>query len=383
MIFRFQITNFSFLALCNVSVGALIVFALPNCDSRNRVSVPTGPSISKDDNKLGKHVELGKTDQAALSDTDNAKSQNQKTATTISAVQEASESSREFVGTDLDEEWILDRLENEPPKGFVSVGNTSVVFRMSFETLPHAAFKPATRRRPRGHVAEIASYRLGRCLGLNNVPPVVSRRISRKTLRRGLTIKQTAVWPELEAQIKWDQDGFVHGAAIYWIPAMRNLNLESRREMRHWVRWLDSDGDESKAVRPLAREISNMLSFDYLIGNRDRFSGGNIKGDPQGRYLYLRDHDLAFPRKLTDRSHRRIANRMLLAKRFSRGFYHKLRQLTRERFQDELKRDPLSAKEPLLDDQQLAGLFDRREALLSHISSLIQLYGTDRVLIFP
>jgi hypothetical protein len=126
-----------------------------------------------------------------------------------------------------------------------------------------------------------------------------------------------------------------------------------------------------------------MLCFDYLIGNPDRFSGGNIKGDPQGRFLFFRDHDLAFPRKLSEGVHRRIANRMLWAERFSRGFFHNLRRLTRERFQDELKRDPLSDKGPLLDDRQLAGLFDRREALLSHITSLIQLYGTDRVLTFP
>lgn len=375
--------NIGFLALCYVSVGALLVFTLPNCDARKRVFAPTGPSTSKENNKLGKRVELDISDQTEMSETAYANSQNAKTAAATSVAQEARESSREFIGTDLDEESIINQLASEPPKGFVSVGHTSVVFRMSFKTQPHAAFKPATLRRPKGYSAEIAAYRLGRCLGINNVPPVVSRRISRKTLRGGLTITQTTVWPELEARIKWNQDDFVYGAAIYWVPAMRNLNLESRDEMRRWMRWLDIGGDEARAVRPLAREISNMLSFDYLIGNRDRFSGGNIKGDPQGRYLYLRDHDLAFPRRLSDRVHRRIANRMLLAKRFSRGFYHKLRKLTRERFQDELKRDSLSTKGPLLDDRQLAGLFDRREALLSHIYSLIQLYGTDRVLTFP
>jgi len=126
-----------------------------------------------------------------------------------------------------------------------------------------------------------------------------------------------------------------------------------------------------------------MLSFDYLIGNGDRFSGGNIKGDPQGRFLFLRDHDLAFPRKLGEPLHRRIANRMLFAERFSRRFFHNLSELTREAFQREIERDPLSVQGPLLDDRQLAGLFDRREALLSHITSLIQLHGEDRVLAFP
>jgi hypothetical protein len=366
-------------SLCYVSVVALIGIGLPKCSPKNRASFPIG---DKNDNSV-KLIKLDKKEYVGLSDATFTNAQSRTTAAAISTAKKANEPSRVFVGTDLDEEWILNRLASEPPKGFISVGNTSVVFKMSFETPPDAAFKPAAWGRPKGHVAEIAAYRLGRCLGINNIPPTISTRIDRKTLRGGLSIKQTTVWHKLDARIKWNEDGSVQGAAIYWVPAMRNLNLESRREMRRWLRWLDIGGEVSEDVRPLAKDISNMLSFDYLIGNGDRFSGGNIKGDPQGRFLFFRDHDLSFPSKLSDRVHRRIANRMLLAKRFSRGFFHNLRMLTRKRFQDELERDPMSAKGPLLDDRQLAGLFDRREALLSHITSLIQLYGMDRVLVFP
>ncbi len=382
MISRYKIVDLGFFSRCCVLVGALIAIGFLCCDSRNRASFSIGSVLEKDIERenIGK---LDKKVHRELSNETIADGQSRETAAASSNTRKASESSRRFVGTDLDEQWILNRLANEPPKDFISVGNTSVVFKMFFETRPHAAFKPAARSRPKGHVAEIAAYRLGRCLELNNVPPVISRRIKRKTMSGGLTIRQATVWHKLDARIKWNRDGFVQGAAIYWVPAMRNLNLESRRNTQRWLRWLDIDGEVPEAVRPLAKDISNMLSFDYLIGNGDRFSGGNMKGDPQGRFLFLRDHDLAFPRKLSKRLHRRIANRMLSAKRFSRGFFHRLRTLTRERFQDELNRDPLSAKGPLLDGRQLAGLFDRREALLSHISSLVQLYGTDRVLIFP
>lgn len=360
-----------------------MVFGPPKCRPDSHASSQTDSTIYENNESVIEVAENKYKVYSGLYRYAFANAQNRKSAVTRSIVQRGTEQSRIFIGTDLDEQWLLNRMASEPPEDFISVGNTSVVFKMSFETRPDAAFKPASRGRPKGHVAEIAAYRLGRCLGLDNIPPVISKRISRKTLREGLTIGQATVWRKLDERIMWNADGFVQGAAIYWVPAMRNLGLESRPRMRQWLRWLDIDGEVPEDTRPLAKDISNMLSFDYLIGNPDRFSGGNIKGDPEGRFIFLRDHDLAFPRRLGDRAHRRIANRMLWSKRFSRRFYRKLRTLTRERFQDELNLDPLSVKGPLLDDKQMAGLFDRHEALLSHISSLIQLYGADRVLTFP
>ncbi|MBN1655826.1 MAG: hypothetical protein JXA30_18820 [Deltaproteobacteria bacterium] len=358
----------------------MLVIGLPKCTSTYGVS-----SRDKDGEK-DKRIQKTKNEwkgYIGLSETDAEAEQTDKRGVVGSEKSEARRSARSFVGTGLDENRILNHLVKASPRGFVSVGHSSVVFRVRFSSRPDAAYKPAEIKRPKGYLAEIAAYRLARCFDFRNVPPAVSRTFSRKTLRRGLTIGQTTVWPKLEERIDWDEDGSVRGAAIFWVPAMRRLNLESRSEMRRWLKWLDIEGEVPEAMRPLAKDISNMLSFDYLIGNGDRFSGGNIKGDMQGRFIYLRDHDLAFPQKIGDRVHRRIADRMLFAKRFSRVFFRKLSGLTREGLLRELGRDPMSTAAPVLDERQIQGLFDRREALLSHITSLMQLHGEDRVLSFP
>lgn len=294
-----------------------------------------------------------------------------------------------FPGTGLAAGEILKRIAGAEPLSFRSVGNTSIVLKVDLEGEIDAAFKPAWRRRPGGWLLEVAAYRLARLLGLETVPPVVTRRISRQELKGGLELGRDrgGLWRDYEQELLWEEDGRVPGAAILWVQGMRDLGLERRRGalgMQTWSAWLRVDGEPvPEEARALAADLSNMLAFDYLIGNPDRFSGGNMKGDEKGARLYIRDHDLALPRRLSDRAHGRVLRRLLQAERFSRGFYRRLRGLERERLEKELALDPAAAKGPILDEHQLNGLFDRREALLSHISSLVALHGEERVLAFP
>jgi hypothetical protein len=389
--------NLSYGLLWRISIGAFVLIVQQNCESKNEDSFGLFTSTKLEGQKL--EIKENVSVQALIKSAANSSVKprasvgparidlavpDENRRKPLEAVgHRLSEPSFTFIGTELDEDWILNQLLNLSPKGFKSVGATSMVFKMSLGGPIDAAFKAAERTKPRGYLAEIAAYRLARCLGFVNVPPAISRLINRKTIRDGLYTEQTTVWPKLDERLDWDDQGFVHGAAIYWVPAMRDLTIESRREMLRWTQWLDVEGNIPEENKPLAKDISDMLSFDYLIGNFDRFSGSNIKGDPKGRFLYLRDHDIAFPDKLFDTLHRRIANRMLTTKRFSKSFFHKLMELTPERLKQELDLDPISATRPVLDEKQVAGLFDRREALLSHIISLIKLHGEDRVLVFP
>jgi hypothetical protein len=296
---------------------------------------------------------------------------------------EESAGERRFAGTDLVENDILRELLDAPARTFKPVGNTSVVFKMELAGRFDAAFKPASRERPQGYLHEIAAYRLARLLGLDNVPPAIARGISRQSLREGIGHEQAEQWRDYADQLLWREDGRVRGAAIFWVPGLRDLGLESRRSRETWTGWLRIGGELPEQERALAADLSNALAFDYLIGNPDRFSGGNLKGDSSGSRLYLRDHDLGFPRRLPDGVHRRILRRLLQAERFSRAFFRRLQGLTGERLRDEIALDPAAADGPILDEDQLKSVFDRRDGLWSYIASLVAVYGEDRVLAFP
>ena len=73
----------------------------------------------------------------------------------------------------------------------------------------------------------------------------------------------------------------VEGAAIYWIPDMHELGLDTKDGAARWARWLGQDGElpSREKYKAQAADVSTMVCFDYLIGNWDRFSGANAQGD--------------------------------------------------------------------------------------------------------
>lgn len=283
-----------------------------------------------------------------------------------------------FANASLDQDAILKVLIDAPALRFRPVGTSSIVFRATLQADFDAAFKSSSEKRPRAHAAEVAAYRLARLLGMDNVPPAITRRFTSETMRSRLI--PASAWSELRSWIGEDA-GQVTGAAIYWIADIQESGIDTRAGARRYAEWLKHDGVIKDDERMLARDVSNMVAFDCLIGNWDRWSGGNTKGDASGRRLYIRDHDVAFPGRLSEELQRRILDRLTPVERFSAGFVTALRQLTRERFEAELALDPAGAS--LMEGRQIAGMLDRREAVLSHVDALIALRGADSVLVFP
>lgn len=289
---------------------------------------------------------------------------------------------RDFVGTDHAQEFILRRLRNGKTRSYRAVGSTSTVFKVKLAGSVNAAFKSTTTDRPNGPHAEVAAYRLSRCLGLNNVPPAILRDVPVSDLARKLEGANREAWREIRQRLVVAEDGTVRMAAIYWITGLHPLEVDSNRGIESWTRWLSVDGAIPPESRQLAAQISTMVVWDYLIGNFDRFSGGNARGNPEGDVIYLRDHDVAFSGRLGDKIHHRILRRMLRAERFSRSFVAALRALTPAQFRAELARDPAWATGELVDARAIDRLFDRRRAAISHIDSLIGIYGESPVLVF-
>jgi hypothetical protein len=287
-----------------------------------------------------------------------------------------------FLGSDYDDDRVLDQLGHAEPLSFKPVGSTSTVFHVRFKSAVEAAFKATTGNRPHGPASEVAAYRLGRCLGLDSVPPAVSREIPAAQIHALLDPKYEARWPEIRERMGVAEDGMVRGAAIYWIPVLADLGVDRQRGLRLLHEWLRTGGELKDEKRSLAASLSTMLGFDYLIGNFDRWSGDNVLGNPQAGVVYIRDHDQAFPLGLGEHLHRRMLHDLLLAERFSRRFHASVQRLERRCLERELARDPEGRQGRLLNERQVADLMDRRQTLLSHIDALISEHGEHEVLVF-
>ena len=274
-----------------------------------------------------------------------------------------------FPGTRLRPPQLLRELRTAPMLSFRPVGSTSTVFRTVLKGLGfRAAFKASTYLRPFGAVAEVAAYRLSRCLGMINVPPAVLRRASVLQLQFGLEPGSPLAWVDIAPRLNADPNGQVEGAAILWVDGLREIAVST-----------PAGRDQ------LLAQLSELLAFDYLIGNWDRWSGSNVKGDASGESLIIRDHDIAFAGLITEQLQRRMLELLLKDERFSRSFVQRLRALTRASFERELGQDTSLAMRPHrgFSAQAMDGLFDRRGALLSHVQALIEEHGETKVLVFP
>lgn len=290
-----------------------------------------------------------------------------------------------FPGGDLTHEALLGRLRGDAITQLRPVGTTSVVLRVRSGEETLGAFRPAATTHPRGHLHEIAAYRVAELLGLDNVPPTVSRTLLTNELQRTLDPSFEDRWPDLRERLVADGDGRVRGSMTYWIPVMRELGLDQPDVLREWSAKLRQGARMESSDFPLTllRDLSNCVVFDYLIGNTDRFSGANVQGLPDRSRLFIRDHNLAFFSELTAARRDRLRVSLERSQRFSRRTVTQLTRMTRESLGAALARDPLhTPAAPLLAAAQVDALFARRSTLLSYIGALVDEHGVEAVLVF-
>ena len=172
------------------------------------------------------------------------------------------------------------------------------------------------------HGFEPAAYRLGRLLGLTNVPPSTSRRL------RG-----------------------EHGSIQIWI---ENATNEKQR--------VKSGAAPPDALR-WKRELQVQLVWDELVGNTDR-NQGNFLYDSAWR-LWMIDHSRAF-RTSTDL---RQADKIIWCER---RFFERLRTAT----DDEIR----AAVDEQLRPNEVRALLERRRKVVAHIEGLMRARGEAPVL---
>ncbi len=265
------------------------------------------------------------------------------------------------------------------PESAKSIGHTSVVFKLHLAGGLEAAFKPESKRGKKRWHGEVAAYRLGTTLGLANVPPALARGFAAPGL-------EAAAAKEPGAAKLWQDEVIVHGgevrgALIPWIPKLEFLPLESPAWRARFTGWLAKGGAIPEDQIELAAQISTMIVFDYLTGNWDRWSGGNVGLDRAANRLLFIDNDGAFfdpapPQPLA-------AQRSLLKKvdKFSRAFVEHLRAMDGVKLADAFGEDVPG--EPLLAAGVVAAVETRRREVVAEIDVKIAANGEAAVLAFP
>jgi hypothetical protein len=246
----------------------------------------------------------------------------------------------------------------------------------------------------------VAAYYLDRELGLGRVPPTTGRRFR---------------WSELQAAAHGDEriselgiapDGSIKGAFIWWVPEP----LKRVRMGRNWERWIrvqsslpitpyqrpvDYRADLNRRPgvreatdtnRPIAQapdtedrpaELSDLIVFDYLTQNVDRWGGDftNLRSRGEDGPLIYLDNGAGF--WLGDQRLGLMEARLKALQRFRRSTVEAVRKLDIERFSRNLAADPLA---PVLNAKQLDGLEQRRRTLLEHVDAMIARFGEARAM---
>jgi hypothetical protein len=186
---------------------------------------------------------------------------------------------------------------------------------------------------------------------------------------------------ELETTARIDDEGQIAGAMITWVDGLAEKTLTTVGGWSALQAWLGQDRPAGDPP-PQTRAAAELVVFDYLIGNWDRFSGGNVYLDPQGPGLVLLDNNGSF-KPWSDRQEQRMDTLLQKTERFPAPLIEKLRKLDAQAVETALAAEPWHRASPLLNDQHVELLLSRRDRLLAHLDSLLEKYGPEAVLFSP
>ena len=269
--------------------------------------------------------------------------------------------------------------EGLPTRG-KAIGHTSVVFKVTVAPDRDAAYKPRSHRGKERFKGEIAAFRLGRALGLSNVPPAVPRRFRAADLRFALGAA-TPASQLFDQEVVVEKDGIVRGALIPWIPKLEFIALESAVERARWEPWISGSSPIPEDQRVRVAQISTMIVFDFVIGNWDRWSGANIGIDRATGLLLFVDNDGAFFDPLPALPFAPQVLLMSEVSRFSRRFVAALEGTDLAAMEAALGEE--SPAVPLLSGGQIRAMGERRARALALVHEKIAAQGEAAVLALP
>src|SRR5262249_42648457 len=132
-------------------------------------------------------------------------------------------------------------------------------------------------------------------------------------------------------------------------------------------------GEPDTEERPA--ELSDVVVFDYLTANTDRWGGDNANVLTRGRGgpLVFLDNGAGFPPMPFSMS--LCHARLHVVQKFRRRTIDALRAITKDDLARRLAGEPLA---PVLDDEQLDAFETRRQAVLAWVGECVARNGEDQ-----
>jgi hypothetical protein len=273
-------------------------------------------------------------------------------------------------------------IEGAVAKVKLNRGGMTLSLRIDFDNGSRAAFKPQQTNPQSNPRREIAAYRIDRLLGLDRVAPAVARTF---TVDEILSLIPDKAGKQRFRDEAISKDGMVTGELSWWIPVIADgkvdgYSIDSRDGIVTWKRFLRAGARIPSADRVLVMQISDMIVFDFLIDNIDRWSGNNAKTSADGRVLYFMDNTFAFGTR--KRGHSKSQTYLSRVQTFSKRLIGKLRGLSADDIRSALA-DDLGDFDLLLTSAEIAAMMSRRQIILDYVDGLIAKHGEDKVLAFP
>jgi hypothetical protein len=291
----------------------------------------------------------------------------------------ALETTGTFLG--MSDELLLERVRTQPIVKFkLNHGGSSLSFRIDFADGSRAAWKPMQTNMQSVPRKEVAAYRLNRLLGLHAVPPAAPRAVTREELFDHLHPETLVALPRIKAETVFGPDGRTIGTASYWIPIIKDSGFDTPEGRKQTLTWLAQGQPIPEEQSSMAAQVSNLIVFDFLTANPDRYSGGNMKMSPDGKQLFFMDNTMSF--YVDGDGYERNREVLFKTQRFSRALYEALAKVTIPNMQRALAEE-LGTPYEILTPAEIAAVVSRRVVVQRYIAALIAQHGERNVLAFP
>lgn len=291
-------------------------------------------------------------------------------------------------------------------------GGSTLTFKLRKDGANIAALKPHQTRLQSNYRSEIAAWRLCELLDCAfdipwNREVKIEKSTFYKLFERSRSSKKAEYRPQLKDIIWQNSDGKPHVFATLkdWVAKFTRFPIEYTALWKPWLRQTDfiesfptlKDGlkplralphtkdlyDDILALSPsldtktLAAQISEVLTFDFLIGNWDRFSGVKTWWGVNCQFaddkIVSIDNGASFPAYSNDK----VRERFMMTERFSAHFIERLRILDKEETKKLLFPNATEHE-----TKRFEQFWSQRAAVLKRIDTLSELHGVERVLSF-
>lgn len=291
-------------------------------------------------------------------------------------------------------------------------GGSTLSFKFRKDGTNVGAFKPHQTRLQSNYRSEIAAWRLCELLDCSfEIPRSRAVKIEKPVFyalyNRSKSAKKESYRAELK-DIIWqasEEKTAVFGVLKDWVAKFTRFPIELTSMWKPWLsqtEFAETYPPLNEALKPLrapehtkklyndilamsrdldtkglASQISEVLTFDYLIGNWDRFSGvkswwGVNCQFANGKIVSI-DNGASFPAY----SNEKVLERFMMTERFSARFIARLRMLDKDETMNLLFPEASEREK-----QSFEQFWTQRAAVLKRIDTLSEEYGVERVLSF-